>query len=94
MNEIYIFFLFYIDLDLNNHKILCLPSIYQFDRKLGFRTTLIYSILQFISFTYSVLSIKRTGGNKRTGGKNENYPKIVKQAGGIKGTGWKFSHNS
>ena len=32
--------LFYNALDLNNQKILCLPSIFQFDRKLGFWTTL------------------------------------------------------
>jgi hypothetical protein len=32
--------LFYNALDLNNQKILCLPSIYQFERKLGFWTTL------------------------------------------------------
>ena len=37
----FIFFAFYNDLHLNNQKILCLPSIYQFERKLGFWTTLI-----------------------------------------------------
>ena len=34
------FLLFYNAFDLNNQKILCLPSIYQFERKLGFLTTL------------------------------------------------------
>ena len=34
------FLLFYNALDLNNQKILCLPSIYEFERKLGFWTTL------------------------------------------------------
>ena len=34
------FLLFYNALDLNNQKILWLPSIFQFDRKLGFWTTL------------------------------------------------------
>ena len=37
---------------------------------------------------YSVVSIKRTGCNKRTGGKNS--PKIVKRTGFIKQTGWTF----
>ena len=37
---------------------------------------------------YSVVSIKRTGGNKRTGG--EIAPKIVKRTGCIKRTGWTF----
>ena len=32
--------LFYNDLDLNNQKILWLPSIFQFERKVGFWTTL------------------------------------------------------
>ena len=33
MNEMFlIFLLFYNDLDLNNQKILCLPSIFQFER--------------------------------------------------------------
>ena len=33
MNEMFYFFLlFYYDLDLNNEKILCLPSIFQFER--------------------------------------------------------------
>ena len=35
-----IFLLFYNDLDLNNQKKLWLPSIFQFERKLGFWTTL------------------------------------------------------
>ena len=30
------------DLDLDNQKILWLPSIYQFERKLGFWTTLVW----------------------------------------------------
>ena len=34
--------LFYSALDLNNQKILCLLSIYEFERKLGFWTTLAY----------------------------------------------------
>ena len=34
------FLLFYNALDLNNQKILWLPSIYEFERKLGFWTTL------------------------------------------------------
>ena len=34
------FLLFYNAFDLNNQKILCLSSIYQFDKKLGFWTTL------------------------------------------------------
>ena len=34
------FLLFYNNLDLNNQKILWLPSIFQFERKLGFWTTL------------------------------------------------------
>ena len=40
--------LFYNDLDLNNRKILCLPSIFQFERKLGFWTTLLemYDLFQ------------------------------------------------
>ena len=37
---------------------------------------------------YSLVSIKRTGCNKRTGGKNS--PKIVKRTGCIKQTGWTF----
>ena len=37
---------------------------------------------------YSVVSIKRTGCNKRTGG--ENSPKIVNRTGCIKRTGWTF----
>ena len=40
MKCVFVFFLFYNSLDLNNQKILCLPSIYQFERKLGFWTTL------------------------------------------------------
>ena len=36
----YFFLLFYNNLDLNNQKILGLPSIFQFERKLGFWTTL------------------------------------------------------
>ena len=42
LNEwnVLILLLFYNDLDLNNQKTLCLPSIFQFDRKLGFWTTL------------------------------------------------------
>ena len=42
LNEwnVLIFLLFYNDLDLNNQKILCLPSIFQSERKLGFWTTL------------------------------------------------------
>ena len=39
-----IFLLFYNDLGLNNQKILCLPSIFQFERKLGFWTTLVHLI--------------------------------------------------
>ena len=35
------FLLFYNALDLNNQKILWLPSTYQFERKMGFWTTLI-----------------------------------------------------
>ena len=42
----------------------------------------------YIHSTYSVVSIKRTGGNKRTGG--ENSPKIVKQTGCFKQTEWTF----
>ena len=37
----FIFLPFYNDLDLNNQKYLWLPSIYEFERKLGFWTTLI-----------------------------------------------------
>ena len=43
LNEwnVLIFLLFYNDLDLNNQKILCLPSIFQFERKVSFWTTLL-----------------------------------------------------
>ena len=41
------FLLFYNDLDLNNQKILYLPSIYQFERKLGFWTTLLRWLNQY-----------------------------------------------
>ena len=37
---------FYNDLDLNNQKILCLLSIFQFERKLGFWTTLMHMYLR------------------------------------------------
>ena len=41
------FLLFYNDLYLNNQKILCLPLIYQFERKVGFWTTLYSMTVQF-----------------------------------------------
>ena len=51
MDEIFYFFLlFYNDLDLNNQKILCLPSIFQFERKVGFWTTLVNSNSFFSNF--------------------------------------------
>ena len=40
--------LFYNDLDLNNQKSLCLPSIFRFERKLGFLTTLLNGKQLFI----------------------------------------------
>ena len=46
------------------------------------------SAVDFFLSMYSVVSIKRTGCNKRTGG--ENSPKIVKRTGCIKQTGWTF----
>ena len=47
MKFLFFFLLFYNDLDLNNQKILCLPSIFQFERKLGFWTTLHSRLKQF-----------------------------------------------
>ena len=51
--------LFYNDLDLNNRKILCLPSIFQFERKLGFWTTLqcIVDARYYLVLEYSFVPI-------------------------------------
>ena len=46
--NVLIFLLFYNDLDLNNQKSLCLPSIFRFERKLGFLTTLLNGKQLFI----------------------------------------------